>query len=618
MKKIIFVVTMVLLGFTSCKDYLDRPNLTSYDESNFWKSETTIRMYAQGAYLNYFAGYGSGFGYGAWGPGYAPWADEDIRTNQWTTTTATSGNGWSFDWVRRHNLMLNRVENSTTISDDAKAHWTGIARFFRAMEYSDLCTTFGNVPYFDREVLATELDELYKDRDPIGLCVTRIIEDFDYAAANVRVNDGLGQLNRDIVMAYMLKRLLYFGTLLKYHNLDQAVATVALNKAKWAAEALINTGRYQISDNYRRIFTTPNTLRGNPEVLFHREYATAIGNHAIVTVSLMGWQQSGPNFGGQVGTTLRAINNYLVTDGLPIKQSPLYNHTPDKYYQDMIQNRDPRLLASFGDTLRVPGITKGGIGFSSTGVASIKLQPVEATVDNIMYVNRNNITACPLMRYGEVLISYAEVMAELDQFTQAIADMTINRLRNRNIRNNDQGEFLPKLPPMVVSGSNVLANGVVIDDPDRDPTVSPLLWEIRRERWAELIFEGQRRGDLKRWKKFSYLKTLETETSGPSDISMGVPFNFYRWGTTSNPGSNPTDLDRLRSAFPDRGSLYLFTPGDSTRIATYNLWLPSSRRNWIDGDIVYERQYFDAIPLDQITLYKEMGKKLTQNPGWQE
>lgn len=608
MKKTIFTIMVALLGLASCKDYLDRPTLTSYDESNFWRNENTIRMYAQGAYLGYFAGYGSGFGYGNWGPGYVSWADEDIRTTSWTTTTNTSasGAGWDFTWVRRHNLMLNRVANSTTISDEAKNHWTGIARFFRAMEYADLCSSFGDMPYFDREVFSTEPDEIFKDRDPIGYCVTKIIEDFDYAASNVRLTDGVSQINRDVVVAYMVKRLLYLGTLLKYHNLDQTVATAALTKAKWAAEELISSGRYQIFDDYRAMFTTANTLRNNPEVIFYREYATGVANHAMVTICYVE---------GQTGTTLRTINNYLSNDGLPIKQSPLYNYTPDKYYTDMILNRDPRLLASFADSLRINGVTRGGIGYSTTGIACVKLQPTYATVDNILYQNRNNITACPLMRYGEVLVAYAEVMAELGQFTQAVADASINKLRNRNIQY--KGASLAKLPPMVVSGTNITANGVVVDDPDRDPTVSPMLWEIRRERSAELVYEGQRKGDLKRWKKYSYLKTIET--SGPPDLSMGAPFNFFKWGNTSsgNP-NNPSDYDRLHAAFPNRGQLHVFTPGDSTRVAIYTIWQSASRRDWVEGDIIYERQYFTSLPKDQISFYKEKGYKLTQNKGWDE
>ena len=606
MKKILFTVVIALLGLASCAEYLDRPTLNAFDESNFWRSESTIRMYAQGAYTAYFGGYGSGYSYGNVFT-FASTSDEYISTSLWGTTTAASGNGWDFSYVRRFNLMLNRVETSTYITDDVKKHWTGIARFFRALEYYDLCSTFGDMPYFDREVFPSDLDEIYKDRQPVGYCVTKIIEDFDYAAANVRADDGVGQINRSVVLAYMVRRLLFLGTMLKYHNFDQTVATACFNKVKWAAEELINGGKYRVSDDYRALFTTNRTLSANPEVIFQREYLEAACTHAIHSYCFME---------GQTGSTLKVINNYLSTDGLPIKQSPLYNYSPDKYYEEMIQNRDPRLLATFADTIRPQGVTKN-IGYSTSGIAAVKFLSYTANASDLIYMGSTNVTACPLIRFGEVLVAYAEAMAELGQFTQAVADASINKLRARNIKKNNQGDVLPKLPPMVVSGTNIMANGVVINDPDRDPTVSPILWEIRRERWAELVFEGQRRGDLKRWKKFSYLKTVET--NGPTTISMGAPFNFYRWGTTSSGNAaNPSDLDRLRNAFRNIGSLYVYVPGDSTKVATYNLWQSANRRDWVDGNIIYERQYFTSVPTNQLTIYKEHGYKLTQNPGWDD
>jgi hypothetical protein len=40
------------------------------------------------------------------------------------------------------------------------------------------------------------------------------------------------------------------------------------------------------------------------------------------------------------------------------------------------------------------------------------------------------------------------------------------------------------------------------------------------------------------------------------------------------------------------------------------------RRDWQAGNSYYERQYLNAIPLDQIKLYKDLGYVLAQNPGW--
>ena len=63
-------------------------------------------------------------------------------------------------------------------------------------------------------------------------------------------------------------------------------------------------------------------------------------------------------------------------------------------------------------------------------------------------------------------------------------------------------------------------------------------------------------------------------------------------------------------------ALYVFTPGDSTRVALNPLARTQSRRPWTDSDPSFERQYFSPIPLNQITFYKEKGYTLSQNPGW--
>src|SRR5690606_36964138 len=45
----------------------------------------------------------------------------------------------------------------------------------------------------------------------------------------------------------------------------------------------------------------------------------------------------------------------------------------------------------------------------------------------------------------------------------------------------------------------------IANDPSRDADVSPLTWEIRRERRMEFVYEGLRLLDIKRWKKLDYM-----------------------------------------------------------------------------------------------------------------
>lgn len=595
MKKIIYILTVLLLFLTGCESYLDRPGLDQFEDGEFWTKEENIRLYAQKGYTAYFYGYGSGFSWGNFFTGGA-WSDEYSSSAIWTQNTATSGNGWTFTWVRWANILLERVEAMPDLSTETKDHWLGIGHFFRAMEYSDLARAFGDVPYFDKVVLHNDNETSYKKRDPLPFVATKIMEDFEYAAEKVRVNDGAQQINRDVVLAFMSRHLLYFGTYLKYHNIDAQVANTLLDKAAWAAEQLINSGKYQVADDYRSIFSSED-LSSNKEVIFFRQYVAAKVTHCLVSYN---------NIEPQTGTTLKVVETYLASDGLPIKQSPIYNYASDnglRYYSQQYQNRDPRMAASLVDSIRLSGPNDA---YSTTGFLSWKFLPYEANNRDLIYLGSTNTTDAPVIRYGEVLMNYAEAKAELGQFDQVVADKSINLLRNRSIRKNNQGAVLEKLPKMVVSGDNILANGVVVDDPDRDPTVSPIIWEIRRERAVELLFEGFRKNDLKRWKKYEYLKT--TETDGPTTLGKGAYIDFDAYRAKYSAKQIENLLKNVRFYYPN--------PNDKSKAFVYNLYESNMRRDWVPGNSYYERQYLSSVPLDQIKLYQDLGFELTQNPGW--
>jgi len=599
MKKLFTIISLVsVLALTSCDKYLTRPNLDAFDDQNFWSSETAMRAFAQGTYTAYLVGYSNAWSWGRYFTSGGS-ADEFYNTSIWSTTTATSGNGWTFSYVRRHNVMIARAD-LLPVSDEAKNHWKGVGRFFRAMEYADLVWSFGDVPFYDREIYPSDpVEVLYKERDAAADVCLKIMEDYDFAANNVRVNDGVNQINRDLVLAMMSRELLELGTMLKYHGKDaNGAANQLLEKSKWAAEQLINGGKYQIVDDYRGIFSSED-LSSNKEVIFYRQYVQDIVTHSLVTYSSAMFGES------QSGVTLKALNNWLSVDGLPIKQSPVYDYAKDnniRYYEEMYANRDPRLYATLNDAMRIGGIHSCP---ASTGICVSKFTPYSFT-NSKQYSSDYNSTDAPIIRYGEVLLNYAEACYELGKFDQSIADKTINVLRNRNIKKDNQGDVLPKLPKMVISGNNVTANGIVVDDPDRDPSVSPILWEIRRERAVELFMEGHRRFDLKRWKKFSYIANAEVGGK-PQDIVIGSYFNY---GALTD-----EQKEQLLSKIP---AAYLYRPieGDDSFVALNPIVSQQNRRDWVEGDIVYERQYFTSVPKDQIKLYKDNGVTLTQNPGW--
>jgi len=113
-----------------------------------------------------------------------------------------------------------------------------------------------------------------------------------------------------------------------------------------------------------------------------------------------------------------------------------------------------------------------------------------------------------------------------------------------------------------------------IVDPKRDADVSPLMWEIRRERRVELMMNGFRYQDLMRWKKGYYLDRAQNV-----DAFLGAKV-------------------------PDNGKVLRNPNGYIIPYAT-NL-----TRTFIDP-----KNYLSPIPTGQISLYP-VGV-LQQNPGWQ-
>ena len=445
--------------------------------------------------------------------------------------------------------------------EEAIKHWTGIARFFRAMEYYDLVRSFGDVPWYGQELDETA-EELYKPRDPRTLVMDSVLADFQYAAENVRESDGVKGLsvNKYVVLAFMSRVFLYEGTWEKYHNTPSSNSAKYLEAARFAAETIINSGNYSVAPDYRKMFNSLS-LAGNPEVMLYREYDEGLITHSL---------NSYVNLEPQTGTSKDAIESYLSKDGLPVTVSPLYKG--DKTIADVMTDRDPRLYKTIVPTLRLNGEVPN---FSTSGYSVHKF--LNEDIASLPIGSSSlNPTDAPVIRYGEVLMNYIEAVAELNTLKQEDLDKSINKLR-------DRADVM--MPHLQVVGDQPAINGVVYDDPERDPSVPSLIWEIRRERRIELMMEGFRLNDLERWKKLEY-----SDTKNNADINLGA------WIVKADhPGLK--DVKILNDA-PEG---YIIPA-----------WKPESQRLFTDPKV-----YLEPLPIDQIKLYSDHGVTLAQNPGWQ-
>lgn len=630
MKKNILYISCALLImlFSSCDDFLDRDPQNKQTNDTYWLNEKSLRTYAQDFYSRYFVGYGTDYTvFGGYFSG-DDFTDDFLTlaggTRNFPSSATTdinaegsaSTNPWSvgYDMVYKANVMIEKIP-AMNISDEAKNHWMGIARFFRAMAYSSMTKIYGGVPYIDK-VLDPGKDAtlLYKDRDSYLYVAQKILEDYQYALANVRTDDTKRQVNKYVVGAYMSRDMLYHATWLKYHGTtvgptSQAVSNDDLKPLFQGvidgAQVVMNSKKYSIGNDYNGIFSTDD-LASNAEVIFYREYTTGVQCNALMSYNASENQTMG-------GVTENVIESYLCSDGLPISQSPLYNGAIDPSIKNSFQNRDPRLYQTVVDSLRILNSGLNPMAASPTGYATKKfLNEQWFAEDSPFTKNIYSPADAPTIRYAEVLLNYVEARYEISKvggsaFAQTDLDNSINLLRGRQLTKwGEKPQVSRTMPKLYISGSSLSVNGTIINDPVRDLDVDPILWEIRRERRVELIMEGRRGEDLRRWAKYEYLNSDDTmgSTKMPDMTFLGA---FVK----------KSDYIGIKTG---KDGVHLFNPADpsNTDPAQGYIWYlnQSNIRVFQKGDLNSERYYLRSIPASQITTYKDKGYTLTQNPGW--
>lgn len=608
MKKYIIVLFAVIsLVFSSCEDYLDKPSLTTMNDQNYWTSENGLRLFANGFYSNYFVGYNN-----TWGVDYAslrgytfsddltssgkqggfetqaPGSRESTsETAAWLTTYA--GPTWDFAWVRKSNLFIERVEGmkATILKPIEYQHWSAVARFFRGFEYFRLVSVFGNVPYYDKVILDSEVELMYKDRDDRTMIMDKVYDDFVYTLDNIRVADESAQnLNKFIAAAFISRMMLFEGTWQKYQLNNQEKAKKYLDLAVKAADIVINSKKYSFTSDFRSLFGSED-LAGNKEVILYRHYDAGVGvTHHVASYS-NGYESQSP------APNLKLAKAFICNDGKPYKLSTVAN--ADKLdIKNMAATRDPRFEATFWDAPKKESAT---LLYASKFIdrEGVKFYPGPYPAK---YGSNTNTNDAPVIRLAEVVLNWVEAKAELASMggaavNQADIDASINAIRTRPLDATAIAKGVKKTDPLSLAA--------LPDDPERDADVPALIWEIRRERRMEFVFEGSRLLDIKRWKKIDYMANTDP------DNLLGLWIDFQ--------AELPEWLVKAKEN-------KLKVKKEDGTVVTYNGTNPADMvgyyvpENISNRDAFTDRVYLAPVGNSQISQYLDKGYKLTQTPGW--
>ena len=619
MKKLSYIILSSALIFSSCNTFLDRPELNAMvdTEPTYWRNESDLRLFANEFYTNYFVGYNSGFG-----TAYTPltgynFSDDVTSENQQlallstlptdgggSTSTLTTvlrsehpGPNWNFAWVRKANVMIDRIDrwSKPKISEDEYKHWSSVARFFRGFEYSRLVSNFGDVPYYDAPIEPTDFDSQYKDRTPRGEVMDRVYDDFKYVLDNMRVSDGPSNLNKYVAAALISNMMLFEGSWQHYHNLDKAKAKKYLELARDASQIVMESGKFSFKSTFKDLFAS-ESLSSNTEVIFFRTYDDAIGiRHAVASYS--NGTETQPR-----SANLNLIEAFICSDGKTFQNSTVTN-AKNFRLSELIKTRDSRFEATFMDTVNTPATGTLIYAHKFAGREAIDIYK-KGLVYPAKWASQTNTNDAPVARLGEVVLNWIEAKQILAEFyggaavTQVDLDKSINAIRSRPLEKDSESKGVKVTAPLL------LAN--LPNDPDRDADVSQLMWEIRRERRMEFVFEYARIQDIRRWKKLDYLNfTKENYKMGPWIIG-NVDFK------------DPKKPGKILSTFKDKlkvknaqGNIVSYDGTNDNDIVGFYMV-----RNYTSRLPVLDKNYLAPVSVNLIQQYADRGYKLTQTPGW--
>lgn len=597
MKKYIILSVFVMLATQSCNDeFLDRFPETDISKENFFNSQQDLETYIFSLYDF---------------PSFDIYVGDHSTDNAATTgsteiknmmignpSPSTITGGWDWGQLRNVNFFLENFSKAK-VDEATLNHYEGLGRFFRAKFYMDKVKRYSDVPWYDK-TLATDDPDLMKGRDPREFVIDRIFEDYAFAREHVMPDSRPGAVGKFVVLAYMARHALYEGTFRKYHDELglQGTADTYLQLARDVARQIMDEGGFALystgspMQDYGALFTSTD-LTSNPEVILGRFFENDLLNSGW-------WAYLFGNY--EVNPSRDLLQAYLMTDGTPYTNQPGYE---TKLFVEEFENRDPRLSQTYAypgwELLNTSTYAQGGgIYIQQLAKNFSGYHQIKAFVNNPDATVQAS-TDFPIVRYAEVLLIYAEALAELGELTQQALDESINLIRAR-----------AGMPPLDLNPT---------PDPllaERFPNVSgaqaTVLLEIRRERRVELALEGFRFDDLMRWKAG---KLIEKEPegiyfpgTGKYDMTGDGVEDIY---LIPNSESIPAEEDKETNSLGEKLIYYRVGPQGSDASAylsngTSGTLVTDPER----GTFIENKYYYRPIPQQQVVL----NPNLTQIFDW--
>lgn len=622
MKKFKYIFGAFLLaGSVASCNFLDREPMDFGDENAYYKTVDDLELAVNDFYqilpkMEYL-----------WG---GPYEDDNTSDNQcgnWPNnmfypgdkkTVQQANSEWKFVNLRGINFFINKTKEqmdagAITGTKEFIDHYWGEGFFFRAYEHFRLLRNYGDAPILEVMLPDDEatLAQASKRR-PRNEVARFIIEDLKRAEELMMENaPAEGRLSKDAARLLRARVALYEATWEKYH----ANTAFVPGNPKWVGASMYPDFQFKagdaqkeieyfldqaieaadlvashraLDDDYIAMFNRLTPFSSNDEVILARYYQMGILSHSAS--NYLG------RTGGGTGFTRALVNTFLMKNGLPIYADGS-NYGGDTYMLDEMKDRDERLVNSVkiagsdietvqgpdgtlvNDTIYYyrPQLTLSGNEASPTGYELKKWVSNEPGQQE----QGQGTSATPILRAAEAYLIYLEAYYERHGNLGGNCDRYWTELRRRAGVDTDYNKTIAATDFSKENDLAVYSKGIEVDK---------TLYNIRRERRCELLGEGMRLDDLKRWRALDNMKDYQVEGMNLWDEMYKMYDNGALNGVVS----------------PSGVSNYIRPLQKTSTSVAYN------------GYNFPKPHYLEPIPISEflLTVDGSGSSTLYQNPGW--
>ncbi len=525
--KLLIGALIASMSLNSCYD-LDKYPADQISDGIFWKSETHAKQGMMGVYAAMQADHALGLRFtfdsmSDIGTGFGDEAYSDVITGVYTERSGFVEKKWQslFDGVMRANLVINKVAGIESMSEEQKSQYVAEAKFMRALFYFELYNFFGALPLYDESVnLSTDYNNMKKPRSSKEDVLKFILDDLNYATShNLPVHWETAEYGRATLgAAYALRGKVYLY-MKDYTKAASDFEEIILDKSGKGY-------KYSLYDDYAKLFTPEGDQ--SDEMIFAIQNSGGVGkDYGMPLAFYMGNRATYGSDWASALPSSKLVDMYEYKDGRPFNwEDVIPGFTTSKEVKDktfvctltkggkaidaypenrdkllaMYEQRDPRMMQTVimpytmydGWVSEAPKTCEFVIARNETpnevnGFIRVGTNRRESYIFRKFVpvgnmggeINNREDTPInfPLIRLADVYLMYAECKNELSDPTTAVA--YINKVRQRPSTD----------MPALNSGAAWL----------KASSKEEIFERIKHERAVELIAEGHRWFDLRRW-----------------------------------------------------------------------------------------------------------------------